>query len=293
MVDLNLKREPSFNTFIKTELTSLFGSNDESMMLETPKGGQKQGFFSEQPSRHDPFDQAAIIDTVLQRTDSRDCFGQPLTRSKSKECLTLVNEHAAAIMSNQMGGGTGSQNGEPTRLTRSRSQEAMARNNTDLTRADSILGNIGFDLSDLLQGDLATTVAEPAPAAQPARAQKRKSSSTNQSAGKKARGSKSAAPEEVSDPAHDPWIHQNVRLTRGKYEGRMAYVLGKTEKKYQVQVEGVAYQLEFYGSMFVRPEDYKPAQPKRSRKKAVTDDRQISFGLTPSMNDISDTVHKS
>ena len=35
----------------------------------------------------------------------------------------------------------------------------------------------------------------------------------------------------------------------------------------QVQVEGVAYQLEFYGTMFVRPEDYTPAAPKRSRKK--------------------------
>jgi len=66
-------------------------------------------------------------------------------------------------------------------------------------------------------------------------------------------------------------------------------VLGKTEKKYQVQVEGVAYQLEFYGTMFVRPEDYTPAAPKRSRKKAAqsVSDRQMSFGLTASQNDIS------
>lgn len=274
------------------------------MMLETPKGGQKQGFFAEpanNATQKEQFDNA-LLETMLLRTDSRECFGQPLTRSKSKECLSLVNEHAAAISSNTTAG-TANQNGEPGRLTRSKSQEALVRSNSDLVRADSFLnnlGNIGFDLSDLLQGDFGAALpAENKPAAEKAAApparnpQKRRSSATNQSQAKKARTPKApakAAAEEFLDPAHDPWIHQNVKLTRGKYEGRTAFVLGKTEKKYQVQVEGVAYQLEFYGSMFVRPEDYKPAQPKRSRKKASAEDRQISFGLTPSTNDISDTL---
>ena len=34
-----------------------------------------------------------------------------------------------------------------------------------------------------------------------------------------------------------------------------------------MQVEGVPYQLEFYSTMFVRPEDYKP--PKGRKKKKV------------------------
>lgn len=288
MVDLNLKREPSFNTFMKTELTCLFGNNDESMMLETPKGGHKKGF-EPNPQPSDGFD-AAILNGLLERTDSRNAFGQPLTRSKSKECLVLVNGAVAAAPAH--GQAAGAQDGG--RLTRSLSKESMGAPNqqqlseVDLVRADSILGNLGFDLSDLLDGNFGA----PYPPAEPkapesvavSKAPKRKSSSTNQSQGKKARTSKK---EEDSDPENDVWINQNVRLTRGKYEGRAAFVLGKTSKKYQVQVEGVAYQLEFYGSMFVRPEDYKPAQPKRSRKKAVVDERQVSFGLTPSMDDIS------
>eukprot|EP00656_Telonema_subtile_P007711 TRINITY_DN13620_c0_g3_i1.p1 TRINITY_DN13620_c0_g3~~TRINITY_DN13620_c0_g3_i1.p1 ORF type:complete len:308 (+),score=43.56 TRINITY_DN13620_c0_g3_i1:274-1197(+) len=302
MVDLNLKREPSFNTFMKTELTCLFGKDDESMMLETPKGGQKQGFFSEAAQgqvRNDQFD-TALLDNLLLRTDSRECFGQPLTRSKSKECLVLANDVVAAGPGLNPGASAANQNGAGGRLTRSQSKEAMGGSSNqlasvDLVRADSILGNLGFELADLLQSDFSSvpqsSMAEAAvpagvPAAAPTKALKRKSSSTNQSQ-KKPRQEKKGNTEPL-DPDHDPWINEHVRLTRGKYQGRAAFVLGKTEKKYQVQVEGVAYQLEFYGTMFVRPEDYKPAQPKRSRsKKAAVDDRQVSFGLTPSMNDIS------
>eukprot|EP00658_Telonema_sp_P-2_P010912 TRINITY_DN14154_c0_g1_i4.p1 TRINITY_DN14154_c0_g1~~TRINITY_DN14154_c0_g1_i4.p1 ORF type:complete len:299 (-),score=60.81 TRINITY_DN14154_c0_g1_i4:251-1147(-) len=298
MVDLNLKREPSFNTFMKTELTSLFENNDDSMMLETPKGGQKQHTFlsndaNNNATQKEQFDNV-VLESVLLRTDSRDCFGQPLTRSKSKECLQVVS-------SQRQPGANGD-----TRLTRSQSKEGgggnvgLQRCNTDLIRADSILGNLGFDINDLLKEDFAAPAPPvPAPgestnAISSRNPPKRKNSTTNQNQSKKQRTSKSKNPTEDGDPKDDPWIGQNVKLTRGKYEGRNAFVLGKTSKKYQVQVEGVAYQLEFYGSMFSRPEDYKPPGPKRSRKKAVNtvDDRQTSFGLTPSMNDIADALQK-
>merc|ERR1719506_2633042 len=79
------------------------------------------------------------------------------------------------------------------------------------------------------------------------------------------------AAEEVSQSptGQDPWVMRNVKLKRGKYEGRNAYVLGKTSKKYQVQVEGVPYQLEFYATMFCLPEHYKEPKNARRKKKAL------------------------
>lgn len=87
--------------------------------------------------------------------------------------------------------------------------------------------------------------------------------SPGRSPGSRGKGQEKAALAalEASTPTidgRDPWVNRNVKLKRGKYEGRVAFVLGKTEKKYQVQVEGVPYQLEFYSTMFVLPENYKP-----------------------------------
>lgn len=316
-MDLELQREKSFGTFAK-ELTGLWGDNQESsLMLDTPKGPQKQGHFLGVTTVPDTATNL-LQETILLRCDSKEVFGQPLTRSKSKECLLQVSDAIAAVPTNS----ATNPNSDANRLTRSKSKEnltsgnAKPNNSTDLVRADSLLGGLGFDMSDLLGSDfaggsLAESFAAPkAPApANPAPANpsqgnknnnnthtklKRKSGAGSGQGGKKAKSSsnkpsaKGAAPES-EDPAHDPWIAQKVKLTRGKYEGRTAFVLGRTEKKYQVQVEGVAYQLEFYGSMFVRPEDYRPAQPKKCRGKKATDDRQLSFGLTASQNDISST----
>lgn len=92
---------------------------------------------------------------------------------------------------------------------------------------------------------------------------------------------------QMTAEGEDPWVNQNVKLKRGKYEGRVAFVLGRTEKKYQVQVEGVPYQLEFYSTMFVRPEDYKP--PKGRKKKKIQEefyggDSTLGVELTPSLD---------
>jgi len=99
-----------------------------------------------------------------------------------------------------------------------------------------------------------------------------------------------AASEEASrtPTGEDPWVGRQVRLKRGKYEGRSATVLGKTSKKYQVQVEGVPYQLEFYSTMFVMPEHYK-APKNRGRKKKVETETSadvLGFGITISQDDI-------
>merc|ERR1712159_341977 len=58
----------------------------------------------------------------------------------------------------------------------------------------------------------------------------------------------------VAQPSLDPgakvWINQWVELVRGKYEGRRAFIVGMTTKKFRVRVVGVEHQLEFYPSMF-------------------------------------------
>jgi len=48
----------------------------------------------------------------------------------------------------------------------------------------------------------------------------------------------------------DPFIGKMVKMATGKYKGRMAYVKDRPNKKYRCQVEGVDYQLEFFGKAF-------------------------------------------
>lgn len=55
---------------------------------------------------------------------------------------------------------------------------------------------------------------------------------------------------EGADSAMDPWEKKNVVMIKGKYRGRRAYVQRRVNKKYRVQVEGVAWGLEFYPNMF-------------------------------------------
>jgi hypothetical protein len=299
MVDLNLKREMSFGTFAK-ELTGLWGTDD----LDTPKG-PRQGMFAAQPSpggagkpsRNDNFDM-----NLLMRSDSKELLGQPLTRSKSKECLlgNLPIAPAANATSS-----TAFVPPDGARLTRSQSKEKLllgssAKPGTDLIRVDSKILAASFDMSDLLGPDFMAPVNAPAALAPPKAAQQTSQKHSNPTGNKASQAkrprngsnnSTAKKSKKTTEPGidGDDWIGKQVKLTRGKYEGRSAVVLGKTEKKYQVQVEGVAYQLEFYGTMFVRPEDYKPAAPKRSRKKATqqVSNREMSFGLTASQNDIS------
>jgi len=295
MVDLNLKREMSFGTFAK-ELTGLWGPDDN---IDTPKGS-RQGIFAApaegvKPSRNDSFDM-----NVLMRSDSKELLGARagaqqagFTRSKSRECLLTCLESLPPAMPTTVAPADGS------RFTRSLSKEnifmapAAGKAGTELIRVDSLLGSASFDMTDLLGPDFMAPIIVPAvePTAQkrsipaavkPGQAKRPRTGSDNNSTAKDSK--------KIEEPGtSDDWIGKQVKLTRGKYEGRSAVVLGKTEKKYQVQVEGVAYQLEFYGTMFVRPEDYTPAAPKRSRKKVAqqVSDRQMSFGLTASQNDIS------
>jgi len=308
MADLTLQREKSFGSFAK-ELSGIWGDNQESsLMLDTPKDPQRRGHFLGVQTVPEAMGER-LQETILLRCDSKEVFGQPLTRSKSKECLIQVADAVAtANPIAASAGGIVNQN----KLTRSRSKENLGnsstKKSTDLVRVDS-LGAIfggGFELNDLLgadisinagSGSLTEAFSAPKPVAQNSAAAntatKRKSNASEKSekGAKKPRASAKSpkgAYEPPEDISKDPWINQQVKLTRGKYEGRSAFVLGRTEKKYQVQVEGVTYQLEFYGSMFVKPQDYRPAQPKRSRgKKANTDERNLSFGLTNSQKEIS------
>jgi len=52
------------------------------------------------------------------------------------------------------------------------------------------------------------------------------------------------------DPGSEVWINKWVELRRGKYQGRKAFIVGITAKKFRVRVVGVEHQLEFYPSMF-------------------------------------------
>jgi len=299
MVDLNLKREMSFGTFAK-DLTGLWGPDDD---LSTPKGPREGSFGAPgeggKASRNDSFDFS-----LFHRVDSKELLGHALTRSKSKDCLLPPLPVPPASNAAAASTAIAPKPAEPNRLTRSKSNELLAvqkNNSTDLIRVDSLLGTASFDMSDLLGPDFMapiipdpTTSQQQSAAAKPSQAKRpRQSSAATDSSAKKAKTSAQG-----SVPAMDPedWIGKQVKLTRGKYEGRSAVVLGKTSKKYQVQVEGVAYQLEFYGTMFVSPEDYRPAAPKRSRgaKKVAqqVSDRQMSFGLTASQNDISAELNR-
>jgi len=304
MPELSLQREKSFGSFAK-ELSSIWGDNQEStLMLDTPKDPHKKGHFLGVQTVPEAMGER-LQETILLRCDSKEVFGQPLTRSKSKECLSVVADAVASVNPIAAGSSAPGEN----KLTRSRSKETLlnpAKKSTDLVRADS-LGAIfgsGFEINDLLGGDIsinagsgslneAFTAPKPVAPAVASTGTKRKNSATDKGdkGNKKPRPAAKSSPKGAvpvpEDPAQDPWINQQVKLTRGKYEGRSAFVLGRTEKKYQVQVEGVTYQLEFYGSMFVKPEDYRPAQPKRSRGKKASDERNLSFGLTNSQKEIS------
>merc|ERR1711907_69961 len=46
---------------------------------------------------------------------------------------------------------------------------------------------------------------------------------------------------------------RQVVMVRGKYKGRTAFVQRRVNKKYRLQVDGVAWGLEFYPNMFQLP----------------------------------------
>jgi len=52
------------------------------------------------------------------------------------------------------------------------------------------------------------------------------------------------------DVEADPYAKKQVRMIRGKYKGRLAFVDRKVKKKWRLQVEGVDWGLEFYDTMF-------------------------------------------
>jgi len=122
--------------------------------------------------------------------------------------------------------------------------------------------------------------------------------SPGRSPGGRSRGQEKAAElaRAVSEPTADgldPWVNRNVKLKRGKYEGRVAHVLGKTEKKYQVQVEGVPYQLEFYSTMFVLPENYKQAKGRKKKKvepEPAVNLNELTSGMELDMSLLGDKI---
>merc|ERR1712093_562381 len=90
-------------------------------------------------------------------------------------------------------------------------------------------------------------------------ARSRDSSGISQEAGRpnkiaKLNNSAPNTPRGVTQPSLDPgseiWINKWVELRRGKYQGRKAFIVGITAKKFRVRVVGVEHQLEFYPSMF-------------------------------------------
>lgn len=106
---------------------------------------------------------------------------------------------------------------------------------------------------------------------------------------KAAAASREAAESMASPTGEDPWVGRKVMLKRGKYEGRAATVLGKTSKKYQVQVDDVPYQLEFYSTMFVMPEHYQAPKGRKKKKEEPpkeNNDEVIGLGITVSLDDI-------
>jgi len=53
---------------------------------------------------------------------------------------------------------------------------------------------------------------------------------------------------------HAHWVGESLPIQRGKYEGRLARIIGLTTAKLQVSVPGVDHQLEYYPSMFIGPQ---------------------------------------
>lgn len=60
---------------------------------------------------------------------------------------------------------------------------------------------------------------------------------------------------------HNHWVGETLSIQRGKYQGRMARILGLTSAKLQVSVPGVEHQLEYYPSMFIAPEREQARKP--------------------------------
>jgi len=130
---------------------------------------------------------------------------------------------------------------------------------TSLLR-DSSFGKLSFDMSDLIAADLFPAEAVPQVAPVVVGMKRNAADAFQQLATN--HNEQGAA----NGVVEDEWVGKNVILTRGKYTGRTAFVLGKATKKYRVQVEGVPYQLEFFCELFCRPEEYKPPPPKKPRK---------------------------
>lgn len=57
------------------------------------------------------------------------------------------------------------------------------------------------------------------------------------------------------------WIGKKVRVKRGKYQGRYAWVLGLACEKLRVVVENVQHQLEYYPTMFESPQELDQPTP--------------------------------
>jgi len=226
--------------------------------------------------------------------------GASLTRTQSQERLTRAYS------------ALGMQAVEGQALTRmnSRGMRGVAQANQEFQRgrAEDLALDL-FGLDGLIMGPPTPAMAQMKRAREehsPSAAGKSPSSRTpkrskSDGPSPRARGQEKAAlaSEEASrtPTGEDPWVGRQVKLKRGKYEGRAATVLGKTSKKYQVQVEGVPYQLEFYSTMFVLPEHYKaPKSRKKKKPEAEIDFAEaiesqphtevLEFGITISQDDI-------
>jgi len=188
--------------------------------------------------------------------------------------------------------------GGPIRRMNSRGMQAVATANQefenrrnkelslDLFGLDMVMGPPSATTNDIKKAAMQRAAASPKPPKRPKTGDAPAGPSPRSKTQDKA-AQAAAEASQMTAEGEDPWVNQNVKLKRGKYEGRVAFVLGRTEKKYQVQVEGVPYQLEFYSTMFVRPEDYKP--PKGRKKKKIQEefhgeDSTLGVELTPSLD---------
>jgi len=246
-------------------------------------------------------DSRELIGTALTRQKSKEVLGQlagqaaadcRLTRSQSKELIgmgsdwsgtDLLRDSSLGRMSfdlfdltapaavpqlptNQcFGNSVGIKNIQQCDLNRSESHKTVLLG-TDLLR-DSSFGRLTFDMSDLIAADLFPEAAPPPPTAVVGLKRERSQTAVVPEFVTEQKKAKNEPVVVDSAVEPDPWIGNNVILTRGKYTGRTAFVLGKASKKYRVQVEGVPYQLEFFCKLFVLPEDYRPAPPKKVRKR--------------------------
>jgi len=101
------------------------------------------------------------------------------------------------------------------------------------------------------------------------------------------------------------WIGKKVKVKRGKYQGRYAWVLGLACEKLRVVVENVEHQLEYYPTMFEPPQETDQPAPQltgdplptvptiTARAQIAHCDQPVSSNTTskPAMNGIIDTGH--